>query len=120
MPLPSLRLVSTAVCCALFTLSSVGVANAHPSTQRTASKKVVVKITNFKFKPKRITVKVGTKVVWVNKDSTQHTATANNFSFNTGTISPNHRGHHRFKKVGVFKYHCIFHSFMHGRVKVIR
>jgi type IV pilus assembly protein PilB len=35
-------------------------------------------IKNFSFKPANITIKRGTKVKWINKDSAAHTATANN------------------------------------------
>src|SRR5829696_2336470 len=44
--------------------------------QKQATRTVMIQ--NFSFKPAHITIKRGTKVTWINKDSTTHTVTANN------------------------------------------
>ena len=80
-----------------------------------------VLIQGFKFKPAKITIKRGTRVIWINKDSTQHTATANNGkSFNSGLLRKGERYSHRFKRAGKKGYHCRPHPFMRGSVTVTR
>jgi plastocyanin len=75
----------------------------------------------FKFKPAKITIKRGTRVIWINKDSTQHTATANNGkSFNSGLLRKGQRYSHTFKRAGKKGYHCKPHPFMRGSVTVTR
>src|ERR1700733_13099321 len=41
-----------------------------------ATTTVTVQIDNFNFKPKELTISVGTTVTWVNNDDVPHTATA--------------------------------------------
>jgi plastocyanin len=80
-----------------------------------------VLIQGFRFKPAKITVKRGTRVIWINKDSTQHTATANNGkSFNSGLLRKGQRYSHTFKSAGKKGYHCKPHPFMRGSVTVTR
>ncbi|MGF7228433.1 MAG: cupredoxin domain-containing protein [Candidatus Saccharibacteria bacterium] len=80
-----------------------------------------VAIQNFSFSPMAITVKVGTKVTWTNKDSTSHTVTADSGAadaFDSGTLATGQSYSHTFSKAGTFAYHCTFHSDMHGTVTV--
>jgi plastocyanin len=80
----------------------------------------MVLIQGFKFKPANITIKRGTKVIWINMDSTQHTATANKGAFNSGLLRKGERYSHRFKSTGKKWYHCKPHPFMRGSVTVTR
>jgi plastocyanin len=80
-----------------------------------------VLIQNFSFKPAHITIKRGTKVIWINKDSVQHTATANNGkSFDSGLLRKGKRYSHTFKRTGKKRYHCVPHPHMKGSVTVKR
>jgi plastocyanin len=81
---------------------------------------VTVSITNFAFKPAKLTVKAGTRVTFVNHDSTAHTATADHGGFGTGTIDPSHSGTVRLAKPGTYPYHCLFHAFMTGTITVTK
>lgn len=106
------------------TTASLGIANAHGNIAH-ASTTHIVKMVNteggsYAFSPKTITIKVGQTVTWKNVSNTQHTATANNFSFDTGPIKSHHQASHKFKKAGTFKYICSFHAFMKGVVKVVK
>ena len=105
------------------TLFVVSVAGAHKhrtaQAQKHPTKTVVIK--NFQFKPAKITIKRGTRVRWINRDSTAHTATANNGrSFDSGRLRPGERYKHTFKSAGTKKYHCEIHPDMRGRVLVKR
>jgi plastocyanin len=81
---------------------------------------VAIVISNFAFSPSHITVKAGTHITWINHDQTAHTATANDESFDTGTIAPKASRTVDFKRPGIYKYHCAFHAFMTGTVVVKR
>jgi plastocyanin len=56
---------------------SVAGAHKHPTAMAQKHPTRTVSIQNFSFKPAHITIKRGTKVRWINKDSTAHTVTAN-------------------------------------------
>ena len=45
-----------------------------------------IEIADFKFDPEAVTVEAGTKVTWTNGDEAPHTATADDGSFDTGTL----------------------------------
>ena len=77
-----------------------------------------VAISGFAFSPKTITVTVGDTVTWTNSDSTSHTATADDGSFDTGTLGNGATGSATFSTAGTFAYHCAIHSSMTGAITV--
>jgi Plastocyanin len=77
-----------------------------------------VEVSNFSFQPSSSTVKVGEKVTWTNKDSTTHTVTADDGSFDSGDLAPGATFSHTFSKAGSVAYHCKIHSSMHGTIVV--
>jgi len=104
----------------LFVVSVAG-AHKHPTARAHKHPTTTVLIKNFSFKPANITIKRGTKVIWINKDSVQHTATANNGrSFDSGLLRKGQRYSHTFKSVGKKPYHCEPHPHMKGSVTVKR
>ncbi len=106
----------------LGTLGLVGGAGLALSSAAGAQKQPTrtVLIQGFKFKPANITIKPGTKVIWINKDSTQHTATAKNGAFNSGLLRKGQRYSRTFKTVGKTAYFCKPHPFMRGSITVKR
>jgi plastocyanin len=87
--------------------------------QKQATRTVLIQ--NFSFKPAHITVKRGTRVTWINKDMTKHTATANNGAFDSGILRPGQSYSHTFKTAGrTNKSHCEIYPFMRGSVTVKR
>jgi plastocyanin len=76
-----------------------------------------VEIEDFAYRPPTLRVRRGTKVVFVNRDSTAHTATKRG-SFDTGRIRRGGRATVRFKRRGVYRYICTIHPFMHGKIVV--
>jgi plastocyanin len=119
-----LLLMTVAALVVVGTLLAVSVAGAHKHptaamAQKHPTRKVVIK--NFSFKPAQITIKRGTKVRWINRDSTTHTATANKKrSFDSGRLSPGQSYTHTFKRAGKQRYHCEIHPDMMGSVVVKR
>ena len=115
MTVAALVVVST-----LFVVSVAG-AHKHPTAKAQKHPTRTVLIKNFRFKPAHITIKRGTKVRWINKDSTAHTATANNGrSFDSGRLGKGQRYTHTFKSMGKKPYHCKIHPDMRASVVVKR
>jgi LPXTG-motif cell wall-anchored protein len=77
-----------------------------------------VTIKDFAFGPSTVSVNAGDTVTWANSGPSQHSATANDGSFDTGVLSKGGSGSHTFTKGGTFGYHCSVHPFMHGTVQV--
>jgi plastocyanin len=104
----------------LFVVSVAG-AHKHPTAKAQKHPTRTVLIKNFRFKPAHITIKRGTKVRWINKDTSPHTATANNKrSFDSGRLGKGQRFSHTFKRAGKKPYHCKIHPFMKGKITVKR
>jgi plastocyanin len=100
---------------------SVAGAHIHPTAKAQKHPTRTVSIQNFSFKPAHMTIKRGTKVRWINKDSTAHTVTANNKgSFDSGRLGPGQRYTHIFKSTGKKSYHCNIHPDMRASVVVKR
>ena len=90
-------------------------AGAQPSQSSETS---TVSMANLSFNPATITVMAGTTVTWMNADSVPHTVTADNGSFDKGTVAPGMSVSMTFSTPGTFAYHCNIHPFMHGTVTV--
>lgn len=73
------------------------------------------------FSPSVITVIVGVNntVTWTNEDTSIHTVTATDGSFNSGNISPGTSWTYIFSTPGNYSYYCVYHSgWMRGTVIV--
>jgi CheY-like chemotaxis protein/plastocyanin len=77
-----------------------------------------VKAIGFGFTPSSVTVTVGGMVTWTNGDGVNHTATADDGSWDTSTISSGSSASMTFNTAGTFPYHCAIHASMHGTVVV--
>lgn len=84
----------------------------------TTNDSVMVTIQNYSFTPETITVKKGTTVTWTNSDTVEHSATADDGSFNTGLIATGKTGSYTFDKTGTFSYHCTPHPSMKAKIVV--
>jgi plastocyanin len=90
-----------------------------PAPSGEAVRAAKVKIIEFVYGPDPVTVQVGGKVIWQNEDTAPHTATADDGSFDTGTIERGKIKSETFKQAGTFTYFCDIHPTMHGTVKVV-
>ena len=64
---------------------------------------------NF-YSPKSVSIDVGDTVTWVNNGQAQHSATAEDGSFDTGIFGPGGRRSHTFNQAGSFGYYCLVHG----------
>jgi plastocyanin len=91
----------------------------EPAPSGEAAKSEKVEIVEFTYQPDPVVVQVGGKVIWQNQDTAPHTATADDGSFDTGTIEKGKIGSETFKEAGTFTYFCEIHPTMHGTVEVV-
>jgi plastocyanin len=78
-----------------------------------------VEIVDFAYSPDPVQVETGGKVIWQNTDPAPHTATADDGSFDTGTLEEGKLKSETFKEPGTYTYFCEIHPTMHGTVEVI-
>ncbi|HEX6688989.1 MAG TPA: cupredoxin family copper-binding protein [Solirubrobacterales bacterium] len=78
-----------------------------------------VEIEDFAYRPDPVTIEEGGKVIWKNRDSVAHTATAEDGSFDTGTIEEGKLKSETFKEAGTYDYICSIHPTMHGTIEVV-
>ncbi|HZB94922.1 MAG TPA: cupredoxin domain-containing protein [Herpetosiphonaceae bacterium] len=94
-------LLSTALIAAKF----AGVAIAAPARASTE-----VEVDDNYFKPKTLTVQVGTTVKWGNEGKHEHTVTADNGAFGSGDLESGDNFSFTFNKAGTYAYHCKYHG----------
>jgi plastocyanin len=88
-----------------------------PSGEAVHSAKV--EIADFTYAPAKVTIQAGGKVIWLNQDSTEHTATLDDGSFSTGDLAEGKLESESFKTPGTYAYHCEIHPEMKGTVEVV-
>jgi len=77
-----------------------------------------VAISGFAFVPGSVTIASGDSVRWTNNDFAQHTVSADDNSFSSGTLSKGQVFTRQFSASGTFRYHCNFHPDMTGTIVV--
>lgn len=77
-----------------------------------------VDIESFAFSPELVSVVNGTTVTWTNLDAIEHTVTADDGSFDSGSLAMGDTFSYTFDTVDTFPYHCSPHPSMTGSVEV--
>ena len=75
-------------------------------------------IQDFSFAPATLSVAVGTTVTWTNQGPSSHTVTADDGSFDSGTVHSGSTFSQTFATAGTFSYHCNIHPDMMASVTV--
>lgn len=89
--------------------------NPNPNPNPSA---IDINITGMSF-PATTTVKVGTTIVWKNKDAMAHTVTSDNgTTFSSGNLAAGADYSFKASSAGSFPYHCNYHSGMKGTIVV--
>ncbi len=71
---------------------------------------LAISMTPSSFTPASVTIPSGTRVTWTNTDSMNHTVTADNSSYNSGTLAPGKSYSLTFTAKGEYTYFCGFHG----------
>jgi plastocyanin len=97
---------------------SVHVHAAAPAT-KTVTIKAATGGSSYVFTPASKTITVGTKVVWKNPTAAPHTVTSktSSWKFNKQLMQGKTLSF-TFKKAGTYKYHCLYHPGMTGKIIV--
>ncbi len=101
-----------------FTVATAVLVAALALAPMTSAANTGVDIAGFAFAPQTVTVHVGDTVTWSNSDARSHTATADDGSFDTGTIANGTSKSVLFSTAGTFGYHCKIHPDMTASVVV--
>jgi plastocyanin len=111
-------LVAVAVGAAVLLAACGGSGQSSGSGQSAGGGARAVSIKDFAYAPPSMTVGKGTSVVFMNEDTTEHTATADGGAFDTGSIGKGQTKTVTLQETGTFSYVCTFHPFMHGTITV--
>jgi plastocyanin len=97
-------------------VSTPAAAATSPAGQEAGEQKI--KIDNFTFSPRSLTVARGTTVTWVNEDDIPHTATSAEKprAFDSGALDTDASFSFTFEKAGTYPYFCAVHPHMTGEV----
>jgi plastocyanin len=87
-------------------------------TENAAEAATEVKMAGSAFAPGEIELTVGETVTFVNDDEIAHTATADDGTFDSGTLEPGASFDFTAEKAGTFSYLCEFHPGMTGTITV--
>ena len=84
------------------------------ATTASVAEKATIKISNFQFTPKVVTITPGSTVEWLN-EAGRHTVEADDGSFKSEVLKQGDKFEHKFDKAGTYAYHCEFHGDKGGR-----
>jgi plastocyanin len=104
----TLLLAMTALAVSVFQSATI----AGPTSPQ--GERATVKISNFKFEPKTLTVNAGTTVEWANEGG-RHTVEADNGSFKSDVIQAGGKFEFKFDKPGTYAYYCGIHGDKGGK-----
>ena len=79
---------------------------------------IEVKIDNFTFNPKQVTVKAGDSITWVNHDDIPHTVTSQTQAFRSKALDTDDKFSFTFATPGTYSYFCALHPQMTGTIVV--
>ncbi len=94
-------------------LTSADIARADTSTTTSATSTINAATINIRdnfFDPVNATINQGMTVTWTNQGANMHTVTADDGSFDSGTLEPGQTFSQTFNTPGSFPYHCSFHG----------
>jgi plastocyanin len=109
---------TTAPSAAASAAPSVEASAAAACSQTADAGQVAVAAKGFAFGPADIKAKVGQIITFTNGDSTPHTATLDDGSCSTGTISFGKADGLLFSIAGSYPFHCRIHPIMKGTITI--
>lgn len=103
---------------ALLAICAMWVSIVTADGKANASAQVTIHMKDLLFTPDATNVPVNTTVVFVNDDTVTHTVTASDQSFDSKDIGPGKTWQTTFTKPGTYRYTCIYHPGMSGKITV--
>ncbi len=96
-------------------VAAVGLTSAAPAAP--AAQSHTITMANMGYGQIPAGLKVGDTIIWVNRDTVLHTATARDHSFDL-RIAPGKSVRLTLQKSGNIAFYCIFHAAMRGTLTV--
>lgn len=99
--------------------SAAALSFAKTSTAASEPKTHEVLISSFEYEPMHLQVKVGDTIQWTNQDLAPHTATADEFGWDTDSLAHGESGQVIVTKDMETSYFCVFHPHMKGTLEIL-
>lgn len=100
-------------------VASATVTAMAPKTSSAAEQTIhEVSIQSFKFVPDAIQVELGDIIRWTNEDLSPHTATADEYGWDTGKIAKGSSAEISIVEGMETSYFCAFHPHMKGSIEI--
>ncbi len=93
-------------------------ASAHEASLQNVVNTTMVKIDDFSFSPKSLTVKAGATVTWTNHDDIPHNVVSTEKKFSSPVLDTDQNFSFTFREPGSYPYFCKIHPMMTGTVIV--
>ena len=78
-----------------------------------------IRIKSFSFSPKNLQISVGDIIRWTNEDLAPHTATADEFGWDTEEIATNASAEVVVSEGMETSYFCAYHPHMKGTIEIV-
>jgi plastocyanin len=113
-------LCSLLVLCLSIPLALVtsGADTAKPAPRGSDAASYTIDIRDFMFSPRNLTIPVGSKVTWTNKDEEPHKVAEVNSAFASAPLDTDEGFTFEFKTPGKYEYFCTVHPRMTGTIIV--
>jgi 3',5'-cyclic-AMP phosphodiesterase len=98
--------------------STLGMAAAKEASFRNGADSNAVKIDNFSFTPKSLTVKAGTAITWTNHDDIPHNVISTENKFSSPVLDTDQTFAFTFREPGSYPYYCKIHPHMTATIMV--
>lgn len=98
--------------------STLAMAAAEQTGHQNVRDGEVVKIDNFSFTPKSLTVKTGATVTWTNQDDIPHNVVSTEKKFSSPVLDTDQQFSFQFEAPGTYPYYCKIHPMMTGAIMV--
>jgi len=99
-------------------LVASGAGTPKPATPASEPPSYTINIKDFMFTPRNLTIPVGSKVTWTNKDEEPHRVAEVNSSFTSKPLDTDEGFTYEFKVPGKYEYFCTVHPRMTGTIIV--
>ena len=102
----------------VLSLASLAVNRASAGDSDETMDKSQITIQDFSFQPMALTVPVGAKVTWINRDEEPHTVFSTDSTFKSKALDTGDQFSFTFDKPGTYEYFCSVHPKMTGKIIV--
>jgi plastocyanin len=81
---------------------------------------ITVRGLDYVFLPRTVTVKLGGRVLWINRTASLHSVTSDRPRLFDRSVRPRGSITLTFRRMGIYRYHCSYHPYQRGIILVVR